>query len=212
MYRIWNSKSITTITAPVNSPISLADAKLHLRVDGTDEDTTIQLYIDAATEKAQDVLKRALITQTLEMTFDGFNESARLDFAFSGTVTGYRQDYEGFGDLIEVWRAPVQSVTSITTIDDNNDSTVYSSANYTLDEKLGRIFLNQGNVWPNSLRDYAGVKVRYVAGYGDDPADVPADIRMAILEHVAQMYERCGVCDMPASCKDLLRGKQIVRL
>lgn len=27
---------------------TLAAAKLHLRVDGTDEDTTIQLYIDAA--------------------------------------------------------------------------------------------------------------------------------------------------------------------
>lgn len=212
MPKVWNVKSLEVITPPVNSPVSLADAKVHLRVDGTDEDTLIQLYIDAATQSAQDFLKRALITQTLEMTMDGFVESAKLDLVWEGTLTGYRQDIEGFSDIIDVWRAPIQSVTSITTFDDDNASTVYASANYELDAKKGRIYLNQNNVWPTDLRDYAGVKVRYVAGYGDDPADVPADIRMAILQHVSQMYERCGVCEMPAACRQLLGGKRLVYL
>lgn len=212
MHRKWNVKSIETVTAPVNSPVSLADAKTHLRVDGTADDALIQLYIDAATQMAQDYLKRALITQTLKMTFDGFTNMAHADLPLSGWITGAKEYFDGSGDLIELWRAPIQSITTIDTIDVDNTSTTYSSAKYTLDANTGRVFLNQNNTWPTELRDYAAVEVTYVAGYGDDPSDVPADIRMAILQHVSQMYERCGLCDMPAVCRQLLGGKRIVRL
>lgn len=212
MYRLWNAKSLEVVTKPVNKPVSLALAKTHLRVDGTDEDTIIQLYIDAATVAAENYLKRALITQTLKMTMDGFVTSAKLDPAWSGVITGARQDYQGFGDLIQLWRAPIQSITSVVTIDESNNSTTYSASKYTLDKKRGRLFLNEGNVWPTSIRDYAGVEVNYVAGYGDSDTDVPENIRMGILQHVAQMYERCQVCDMPDSCKGLMGSNKIVRL
>ena len=41
--------------------INLNDAKLHLRVDGNEEDSIIQLYIDAALEKTSVILGRKLI-------------------------------------------------------------------------------------------------------------------------------------------------------
>lgn len=40
------------------SPVSLEEAKLHLRVDGTEDDTRIPIFIDAATEQAQAFCKR----------------------------------------------------------------------------------------------------------------------------------------------------------
>ena len=41
--------------------IDLNDAKIHLRVDGNEEDSIIQLYIDAALEKTSVILGRKLI-------------------------------------------------------------------------------------------------------------------------------------------------------
>ena len=41
--------------------IDLNDAKLHLRVDGSEEDSIIQLYIDAALEKTSAILGRKII-------------------------------------------------------------------------------------------------------------------------------------------------------
>jgi len=42
------------------SIISLSTAKLHLRVDGTDEDATIQIYLDASEQIASQYLNRNL--------------------------------------------------------------------------------------------------------------------------------------------------------
>ena len=42
------------------SIVTLAEAKLHLRVDGAEEDTLIQSYIDAAESAAAQYLNRAL--------------------------------------------------------------------------------------------------------------------------------------------------------
>ena len=41
--------------------INLNDAKLHLRVDGNEEDSIIQLYVDAALEKTSAILGRKII-------------------------------------------------------------------------------------------------------------------------------------------------------
>jgi hypothetical protein len=46
------------------SIISLSVAKLHLRVDANDEDTTIQLYLDAAEQMASNYLNRNLYANT----------------------------------------------------------------------------------------------------------------------------------------------------
>jgi hypothetical protein len=42
------------------SIVTLAEAKLHLRVDGADEDTLLQTYLDAAESAAAQYLNRAL--------------------------------------------------------------------------------------------------------------------------------------------------------
>ena len=64
--------SLTLIAAPILEPMTLAEAKLHLRVDGTDEDDLITALIVAARRRAEHLLTRALITQTWELTLDEF--------------------------------------------------------------------------------------------------------------------------------------------
>jgi uncharacterized phiE125 gp8 family phage protein len=60
---------LQTVTPPVEKPILLDDAKLHLRVDGTEEDALIQRLIDAAIEETEKKwLWRALCTRSLRLT------------------------------------------------------------------------------------------------------------------------------------------------
>lgn len=42
------------------SIITLSEAKLHARIDGTDEDTIAQVYLDAAEQSAAEFLNRAI--------------------------------------------------------------------------------------------------------------------------------------------------------
>ena len=44
--------------------------------------------------------------------------------------------------------------------------------------------------WPEVLDIPETIRVRFVAGYGTNPGDVPEAIRTAILLHVEQLYDR----------------------
>lgn len=83
---------VRVITPPAQMPVALDLVKEHLRVDGTDEDNLITLYIKAATARAENITGRALITQTLEQRFSGCAGEADLT------------------------RWPVQSVVSVTSV------------------------------------------------------------------------------------------------
>ena len=83
-------------TAPSSEPITLAEAKLYLRVDTTADDALITALITAARETVERYTSRALVTQTITQVLDCF---------------------PGFGFRLAVH--PVQSITSITYKDSN---------------------------------------------------------------------------------------------
>lgn len=91
-------------TAPTVEPISLDEAKLHLKVDGSDDNALITAKIITARQLAEKETKRAFITQTIEMYLD----SAPAE--------------------IEVPRPPLQSVDSIKTISSVESSVDETSA------------------------------------------------------------------------------------
>ena len=89
-------------------------------------------------------------------------------------------------------RAPLQSLTSITYTDDAGATGTVAAANYVVDadSEPGRLALAAGGSWPGiTLRAIAGVKLRFVAGYGDDPEDVPQGYKQAMLLLVGHWYE-----------------------
>lgn len=204
----WNRKSLEIITAPVNAVVSTADMKTYLRVDTSDDDALIDDFIDAATQQARNYLNRSLITETLELTMDGFTENNDSDERLARLGAGvHNVSYPyiiGHNNSVDLPFAPIQSVTSVKTFDRDNTESTFSAANYELDEQGGRLYLNEGETWPDNLRAREAVKIRYVSGYGDDATDIPSPIVQSIKMMVAQMYECRGVCDMPASCKNML--------
>ena len=209
------------VTAPATEPVTLTEAKAHLRVTGTDEDTLITSLIVTARQAAEEFTRRAFITQTWDYA---------LDAAGLGVCAAYGEGWaEGIDavslkDAIEIPRPPLISVTSVKSYSTGNVEAVFSSSNYFVDtlSEPGRIALNLGQVWPTDLRAANALIVRFVAGYGA-ASTVPQQIKDAILRHVAHLFEnREGAVDvpfagqlggdLPGDVKILLAPYRVVRL
>ena len=159
--------SLKLVTAPTEEPVSLADAKLHLRVDGTTDDTLITALIVAARKWAEEYTGRQFVTATWDWFLDGFCPSFSVPLP------------------------PLQSVTSIKYLDTTGTEQTLASSTYRVDavSEPGRIALDYGKSWPSTHPVINAVTVRFVAGYGAAAA-VPEPIRQAILILIGELYEQ----------------------
>lgn len=153
------------ITAPTEEPVTLAEAKLHCKVDGTDDDTLLTALIVAARQQAEHRLGRALCTQTLEKVLDIFPDGIKLPMP------------------------PAVSVTSVKYLDADGTEQTLSGASYTLDKDSapGWLVPAYGLSWPDTRAVPNAVRVRYVAGYGAATA-VPQSIKAWMLMAISTMY------------------------
>lgn len=170
-------------------PVTIEEAKLHLRVDGDDENAFIGDLIKAARSEVENLCGRQLLTATWVLNLDAFPGS--------GTI------------LLPV--SPMQSITSITYTDIGGDSQTVSTSVYDSDtaSAIPRIFLKAGKSWPSAQSITNAVTVTFVAGYGNDRADVPDCARSAILLLVGTLYRNreTMITGAPASeLKGVLEG------
>lgn len=158
-------------TGPAIEPVSLDEAKLHLRIDHSEEDTLIAGLIGAARRHIESaVLSRSLVTQTWELYLDRFPAKS----------------------IIKLPRPPLQSVESIKYTLEGGTEVTFDASNYIVDNvsEPGRIVLKRDASWPaDVLEPVNGVKVTFVAGYGDNPEDVPDPIKQAMLLLIGDLYE-----------------------
>ena len=179
-------RGLTLVTAPAAEPVSLAEAKAHLRIDSADDDSLIGALITAAREAAEAHTRRALVSQTWRLTLDRF-PAAPLPW-----WDGVRQaaDTPGDGGVIELPRPPLVSVTSVTVYDDADNPTVTPAASYYVDadNEPGRVVLRSGKTWPVVGRVAGGVELLFVAGYGAASA-VPQALRQGMLLLIGRLYE-----------------------
>lgn len=158
--------TLKLITAPATEPVTLAEAKVHLRC-GDDEDALLGVLIQAAREQAEHQLGRALITQTWERVIDAFPAAE-----------------------IELGMPPVASITQITYVDTAGDTQTLSSALYTLDADTppGWALPAEDTDWPDTLDTANAVRVRFTCGYGA-AGDVPAAIKSWMLLRIGTLYK-----------------------
>jgi uncharacterized phiE125 gp8 family phage protein len=163
------------VTPPASEPVTLAEAKAHLRVDIPDDDAAITALITAARQRAETITNRSLITQTWRAWLDGFPSS--LD----------RRGQPSF----RLGRGPVASVSSVKYIDTAGALQTLSPSAYVLDNKaqLGQHTVRPayGSSWPATRDELDSVQVEYVAGFGAANA-VPEPIKTAMLQYVAHWY------------------------
>jgi hypothetical protein len=200
---VSNLKAYTLVTAPATEPVSLADVKTFLRIDGTNDDAILTMLIASARRSAEEYTKRAFITQTWKLVMDRFAEvdidppagyyNAPTPFLVNGTQS------------IQLSRQPIQSITSVKTTNTGNAQTTVNTNVYTLDIATGRILLNEGYSWPSDLRARSSVEITFVAGYGATAA-VPDPLKQGIMQHVAASYTNKVCADIPAGSKSLYDG------
>lgn len=171
--------SIYISVAPTIEPISLEIAKEHLRVTSTDDNDYITTLIKTVRKFLEGYTKRAFITQTQIYRFKDFPNNDSLP--------------------VYLPNAPLQSITSVQYIDTDGTTETWSTDYYTTD-----IYSTEGNFYPSYGYTYPSVQdilnavtVTYICGFGDDAADVPEDLRHAMLIMIHHWYvNRMPVSDI----------------
>ncbi|WP_342150237.1 head-tail connector protein [Methylorubrum sp. SB2] len=189
--RRYNRRVPSLVAAPAVEPVALADLKLALKIDGTDEDGLLTALIGTARRLAEDYTRRAFITQTWLLTQDSFSSYAE-DVPPAGVVLAPSPTALLDLQTVHLPRGPIQSVTSVKVTSPAGVESTVAASTYWLDKANSDLVLTQGQSWPTDLRDAAGVAITYKAGYGDAATDVPADIRQAVQLQAAALYEGCG--------------------
>jgi uncharacterized phiE125 gp8 family phage protein len=183
------------ITPPAIEPVTLQEAKDHLRINTTDNDAKINMIIRSAREYVETFLSRALIEQTWDFYIDSFP----ID-----------------GD-IQIPKPPLIAVNSLSYFDPQGVQTLVDPADYYVDNvsEPGWIVRAGGFSWPTTLAAINAVVVRFRGGYvtADSPPQpaVPFDIKAAILLTIGAQYEHREdvvltqtALPLPQGCLELL--------
>lgn len=169
-----------TATEGATQPVTVAEARTALDMVTADTatitDATLGQYIKYARRQVEQWTGYNLCTKTIVMIQTGF---AGLPF-------------------IELPGVPLASVTSVITIDDDNDENTFANTNYyvhTAGDQHGQVVLNDTAVWPYDLRDQHNVKVTYVSGYTNADSDnlPPQDFQEWIKQLIKLYWVSGGV-------------------
>lgn len=152
-------------------PVTLTEAKSHMRVDTTADDALIQALISAARQQIESLTGRRLMAQT---------------------ICYYLEDWPD-EDYLELPIAPLASVTSVVYTDVNDLAATWAVTNYRVDtySPVPRLALREGADWPDpaaGLREVNGIAITMEVGYGTSD-QVPEPLKLAIKMLVAHYYE-----------------------
>lgn len=155
----------TLVTAPTSKPITLSEAKNHLRITANDDDKLITSLIAAAVDQVEEYTWRRLITQTWDLFEERFTREMPLPY----------------GSL--------QSVTTVKYYDVSGNIQTLSSSVYDVDTDniQGNIRLVYNQTWPSIYSQPNPIEIRFICGYGAASA-VPESIRQAIKIKVELLY------------------------
>lgn len=148
-------------TAPTVEPVTLADAKIHLRTvtgDTSEDSAIISPLITAAREYCENVTGRALAAQTIKA-------------------------YPETWGLWRLPRPPVVSVTSIKYYDEDDVEYTLAATEYQVDTIDGQILIKEDP--SETLRDMNPIVVEYTTGN----ASCPKTVRQAMLLLIAHWYQ-----------------------
>lgn len=187
------------LAGPAEEPVSLAEARAYLRVSDDAEDGLIEALVSAARIHTEAVTARALLAQSWRLVLDAFPAE-------------------------RVVKLPVAPLVSLTAV------TAHGADGVGVELDLGQ-FLPDGGAVPvriilpgeiaglTALRARMGIEIDYVAGFGTEPEEVPADLRQALLTLVAYWYENRDAAilsgsgaPIPAGFERLVSGYRRVRL
>lgn len=155
---------LTVVTQPTEWPLTLVEAKAHLRVRHAEEDTYILDLVKAATVYLEGQFDVTLTRRQYSLTLDAFS------------------------DTIELPKKPVASVDAVRYYDVAGVNQLLSPAVYTADlsSTTPWVVRNSALVWPTIMSGINMVSVVFTAGYL--PAAVPHDAKQGIRLLIGHWY------------------------
>jgi uncharacterized phiE125 gp8 family phage protein len=184
-------KSILT-NPPSAEPVTLAQAKAHLRVDSDAEDALISVLISAARRQVEAMTGLALMNQGWSFLADDW--PVKGEFALP--------------------LHPLIAVEELRVHGEEGDPAMIDPAHYYVDRwaRPARLILRERN-WPRPGRIANGIEIEATLGFGDEADDVPEDLRQAILRLVTHWHERRGdEAGRPLGFDTLIAPYRAVRL
>jgi len=156
-----------SFTASTTAIITTAEAKQHLKVDTSADDTYIDDLVQAATESAQVFTNRFFISTTLT------------------------QHGDKWCDLSVLFKSPVSSTLHIKYYDSDNTIQTLSPSVYTTDltHNPARVGLSPNQSFPALADRISAVECKYIVGYGSAASSVPTAIKQAVLLTIGNWYE-----------------------
>lgn len=154
--------------------LSVEEVLEHLKIeqDQAEGNLYLEMLIKAAERCAEDLTRRSFINKT------------------------YRTHRESFGSFIELRRSKYQSISAFKYWSEETDDwvTIDSGVYYVTSSKdYSRIYLKDQQTWPTiTTSRKQKIRIDFVAGYGAAASSVPKDLKLAMLHHVAAMYEQRG--------------------
>jgi len=165
--------------APEAEPVTLAEAKAHLRLAGSGDDTLIAGLIRAARQDVERATGLALIAQDWRLVLDRLPP----------------------GGTVLIGRNPVQEILGVTIYGSEGEASLIAPGDIEVDLVSRPARLHVVSL-PRPLRMMNGIEIDFRAGFGEAGTDVPDGLRRAILLLVAHWYEfrsGYGPDDQPVS-------------
>ena len=155
------------IEPPAIEPVTLAEAKAHMRLTGSDDDDYVSAMITAARIHVETATRRVLIDQSWRIYRDDWPADGRIDLPL----------------------APLQSVETVTVFDAAGEPSEVPSGGYLVDLASSPARLVFTGAAPRPGRAVNGIEIDVVVGYGASGLAVPQPLRFAVMTLVARWYE-----------------------
>lgn len=183
---------------PAAEPVTLAEAKAHLRVEVDSEDALIGSLIVTSRLHVEASLDLAMITQSWRLLLDRWPK----------------------GDAVELPLRPLLAVDAVRVRTSGEETATLPPTSYLVDlaSQPPRIVFN-GYARPSPGVAANGIEIDFTAGFGNAGADVPAPLRHAILMLTAHWYEHRDPVEIgsseariPEAVSDLIQPFRKIRL
>ena len=161
--------TITELTPPTGEPLTLAEAKVHLRIDHSAEDALVTDLIRCVREYLERETGLALLTRRFRLYLD--------DWPCSRAIL--------------ISKGPVQVIEAVTVYAEDGTPEDVDASGFVLDGQArpARLILP---FRPPPGRPINGIEIDFSAGFGLTGAEVPDMLKRAMLLHAALLYEFRG--------------------